>query len=76
MTILTMLGILHVIGALSRILKIHILGCVRLTLINILVQKGELIALIVCPQIKLFNKQLTKSRRAKVVLSVAVFQKA
>ena len=53
-----------------------ILGCVKLTLINILAQKGQLGASTICPQIKLLNKQLTKSRRVKAVLSVAVHQRA
>ena len=75
-TILIMLGILLIIGALSRILGIHILGCVKLTLINILAQKGQFRASTVCRQIKLLNKQLTKSRRVKAVLSVAVHQRA
>ena len=58
MTILIMLGSLHIIGALSRILEIHILGCVKFSLINILVQKGQLGISTACPQIKLLNKQL------------------
>ena len=75
-TILIMLGILHIMDALSRILEIHILGCVKLTLINTLVQKGHLGASTVCPQNKILSKQLTKSRRVKAVLSVAAYQRA
>ena len=56
MAISIMLGILHIIGALSRILEIHIQSSVKLTLINILAQKGQLGASTVCPQIKLLNK--------------------
>ena len=76
LTILIMLGILHIMDALSRILEIHILGCVKLTLINTLVQKGHLGASTVCHQNKILSKQLTKSRRVKAVLSVAAYQRA
>ena len=75
-TILIMLDILHITSAFSRILELNILGRVKLTLINILVQKGRLGASFVCPQNKLFNKQLTTTRKVKVVLSVAIHQRA
>lgn len=75
MTIIVMLDVLHINGTLSKILMIDILGSVKLTSVNVFVQKGLLSTSTVYPQIKLLNKQLTKSRGIKAVLLAAAHQR-